>query len=82
MNLAACGAADGYVIGQISNFQLKINCGKSSDFRLFLKQPVEKCRSACPQTAEIHLTAILTQLTLIQKQLHIDLQFVLTSFLR
>ena len=60
INLAACGAADGYVIGQISNFQLKINCGKSSDFRLFLKQPVEKCKSACLQAAETYLTEILT----------------------
>ena len=78
INLAACGAADGYVIGQISNFQLKINCGKSSDFRLFLKQPVEKCRFACPQAVETYLTTILIQLTLIQKQLHTDLQFVST----
>ena len=78
INLAACGEADGYVIGQISNFQLKINCGKSSDFRLFLKQPVEKCRFACPQEADTSLIAVLTQLILIQKQLHTDLQFVST----
>lgn len=41
-----------------------------------------RCKFACPQTADTSLTAVLMQLTLIQKQLHTDLQFVLASFLR